>query len=96
MTAGEPPEDPNTLSQEEKDRRTKMLYNQRARSAPPGDLEVPITSWPASISWGTSRVPIAPLAPATKTRMMSPFGHIDSISGVWCYDPTRRRNVTDG
>ena len=46
------------------------------------DVEVPITSCPASISWGTSRVPIAPLAPATKTRMTSPFGHIDSISGV--------------
>jgi GSH-dependent disulfide-bond oxidoreductase len=38
VTAGEPPEDPNTLSQEEKDRRAKMLYNQRARPAPEGGL----------------------------------------------------------
>ena len=37
-TAGEPPEDPNTLSQAEKDRRTKLLYNQRARPAPEGGL----------------------------------------------------------
>jgi RNA polymerase sigma factor (sigma-70 family) len=26
--------------------------------------------------------------------MTSPFGHIDSISGVYCYDTTQRRNVT--
>jgi GSH-dependent disulfide-bond oxidoreductase len=38
VTAGEPPEDPNTLSQAEKDRRAKLLYNQRARPAPEGGL----------------------------------------------------------
>ena len=34
VTAGEPPEDPATLSNEEKERRAKLLYNQRARPAP--------------------------------------------------------------
>jgi len=38
VTAGEPPEDPNSLSAEEKERRTKLLYNQRARPAPEGGL----------------------------------------------------------
>ncbi len=37
VTAG-PPEDPNTLSDEEKERRIKLLYNQRARPAPEGGL----------------------------------------------------------
>jgi len=32
------PDDPNSLSQEEKDRRTAMLYNQRARPAPEGGM----------------------------------------------------------
>jgi hypothetical protein len=62
----------------------------------PGDLNVPITSCPRSINWGTSRLPIAPLAPATKTRIVFSFGHIARISRVYLYDPTRRRNVTDG
>jgi GSH-dependent disulfide-bond oxidoreductase len=38
VTAGEPPEDPNSLSAEEKERRAKLLYNQRARPAPEGGL----------------------------------------------------------
>ncbi len=37
VTAG-PPEDVDSLPQEEKDRRTKLLYNQRARPAPDGGL----------------------------------------------------------
>jgi GST-like protein len=37
VTAG-PPEDPDSVSQEEKDRRAKLLYNQRARPAPAGGL----------------------------------------------------------
>jgi GSH-dependent disulfide-bond oxidoreductase len=32
------PDDPNSLSQEEKDRRAAMLYNQRARPAPAGGM----------------------------------------------------------
>jgi hypothetical protein len=36
-----------------------------SRSTLDGELWVPITSWPASISCAISRVPIAPLAPAT-------------------------------
>ena len=38
VTAGEPPEDPATLPPEEKERRAKLLYNQRARPAPEGGL----------------------------------------------------------
>ena len=38
VTAGVPAEDPNSLSDEEKARRTKLLYNQRARPAPEGGL----------------------------------------------------------
>ena len=41
----------------------------RIRSAFSGDREVPITTWPRSMSWGTRRMPIAPLAPATNTRI---------------------------
>ena len=42
-----------------------------------------ITSCPRSISCGTSRVPFAPLAPATKTRFVfSPFRHIRGFSRV--------------
>jgi hypothetical protein len=37
VTAG-PAEDPNTVSDEEKARRAKLLYNQRARTAPEGGL----------------------------------------------------------
>jgi len=37
VTAG-PPEDADSLPQEEKDRRQKLLYNQRARPAPEGGL----------------------------------------------------------
>jgi GSH-dependent disulfide-bond oxidoreductase len=37
VTAG-PPEDPDSLSPEEKERRKKLLYNQRARPAPDGGL----------------------------------------------------------
>lgn len=37
VTAG-PPEDPNSLSDAEKERRAKLLYNQRARPAPEGGL----------------------------------------------------------
>src|SRR5215213_1238771 len=43
----------------------------RSRSALAGELWVPITSWPASINWGTSRLPIAPLPPVTKTRIVT-------------------------
>jgi GST-like protein len=38
VTAGVPAEDPNSLSADERERRTKMLYNQRARPAPEGGL----------------------------------------------------------
>ena len=38
VTAGVPAEDPNTLPPEEKERRAKLLYNQRARPAPAGGL----------------------------------------------------------
>lgn len=38
VTAGVPAEDPNTLPPEEKERRAKLLYNQRARPAPEGGL----------------------------------------------------------
>ena len=38
VTAGEPPEDPNTLPAAEKERRAKLLYNQRARPAPEDGL----------------------------------------------------------
>jgi GST-like protein len=37
VTAG-PPEDVDSLPQDEKDRRAKLLYNQRARPAPAGGL----------------------------------------------------------
>ena len=40
--------------------------NQAARSA---ERVVPVTTWPASMSIGTSCRPIAPAAPATKTRI---------------------------
>src|SRR3954453_2521467 len=75
---------------------TGFAATRRPRSALCGDVEVPITSWPRSISWVTSRVPMAPLAPATKTRIGFSFRHIRAISWVYCYDPKRRRNVTDG
>jgi hypothetical protein len=42
----------------------------RARS---GDLVVPTTSWPRRTSAGTSFDPIAPVAPATNTRIAAPF-----------------------
>jgi hypothetical protein len=38
-----------------------------------GDRVMPITSWPAAASWGTSWVPIAPVAPATNTFMGASF-----------------------
>jgi GST-like protein len=38
VTAGVSAEDPNTLPPEEKERRAKLLYNQRARPAPDGGL----------------------------------------------------------
>jgi hypothetical protein len=34
-----------------------------------GERVIPATSWPAQTSSGTSRTPITPLAPATKTRI---------------------------
>jgi GST-like protein len=37
VTAG-PPEDPSTLTSEEIERRRRILFNQRARQAPPGGL----------------------------------------------------------
>src|SRR3989440_9753088 len=43
------------------------------RSARSSDRVVPITSCPRSTSFGTSRVPIAPVAPATNTRMVLSF-----------------------
>ena len=65
-------------------------------SALVGELWVPITSWPASISWGTSLLPIAPLAPATRTRIVPPFvfGHIPRLRRVYREDTPGRRNVT--
>jgi hypothetical protein len=51
----------------------------RSNSALAGELWLPITSWPASISWGTSRPPIAPLAPVMKTRIVS------SLSFFWSH-----------
>ena len=45
----------------------------RMRSDFSGEVEVPITSCPRSINWGTSRVPIAPLAPTTKTLIVISF-----------------------
>jgi GST-like protein len=38
VTAGVPAEDPNALPPEERERRAKLLYNQRARPAPEGGL----------------------------------------------------------
>ena len=51
-----------------------------------GPGAVPITSWPASINWGTSRLPIAPLAPVTKTRIVSSlsffWSHLADLAGL--------------
>src|SRR6266511_3522309 len=47
--------------------------SRRSRSAFSAEREVPTTSCPRSTSCGTSRVPIAPVAPATKTLIVSPF-----------------------
>ena len=33
---------------------------------------MPVTSWPRATSWGTSCLPMAPVAPATRILMMSP------------------------
>jgi hypothetical protein len=33
---------------------------------------------------------IAPLAPATKTRIVISFGHIARVARVYCYDPDDR------
>jgi hypothetical protein len=52
---------------------TGLTPSLRSRSALAGEWWLPITSRPASISWETSRVPIAPLAPATKTSCRPPF-----------------------
>jgi hypothetical protein len=41
----------------------------RTASALASDLVMPVTSWPAATSFGTSGRPIAPLAPATNTLM---------------------------
>ena len=79
--------------------RDRLCPERSTRAAFAGDLEVPMTSWPRSIGWGTSRVPMAPLAPTTKTLMVLPFfGSVTSpgLRGSSGYDPTRRRNVTDG
>jgi hypothetical protein len=53
---------------------------------------VPITSCPRSISWETSRLPIAPLAPAAKTLIVVSFWypgrcHIAVVRRVYLYDP---------
>src|SRR5688572_26977869 len=37
---------------------------------------VPVTWWPRATSIGTSRRPTAPLAPATKTRMVGLLSHL--------------------
>jgi hypothetical protein len=39
---------------------------------------------------------IAPLAPATNTRIVLPFGHMNRDTRVYCHDPPRRPDVTDG
>ena len=39
------------------------------RPALAGEWQLAVTSCPRARSWGTSRVPIAPLAPMTRTRM---------------------------
>jgi hypothetical protein len=45
----------------------------RSESALCGERVIATTSWPPSISAGTRRAPTAPLAPATKTFMVSSF-----------------------
>ena len=73
----------------------------RSRSSFWGDVKVPITAWPRSINWGTSRVPIAPLAPATKTRTGIPFprsagwSHRSCARSHW-YRRLGTEDVTDG
>src|SRR5918992_587527 len=66
--------------------------SERTRSALSRDVEVPITSWPRSANLGTSRVPIAPLAPATKTRIMCFLsvwvGPPRQVAGAECIQPT--------
>src|SRR5215472_1475693 len=61
----------------------------RTRSALPGDLNVPITSCPRAVSWGTSREPIAPLAPMTMTRMILTPCHCGAVSCASCASPGR-------
>jgi hypothetical protein len=41
--------------------RDRLSAKRRMCFAFSADLEVPITSWPRSTSWGTSLVPIAPI-----------------------------------
>src|SRR5262249_46944402 len=48
---------------------TGSAPNSRSRSSFPGERVIPATSCPAATSSGTSRTPITPLAPATKTRI---------------------------
>jgi hypothetical protein len=45
----------------------------RSMSVLAGERVMPITSWPAAASWGTSWLPIAPVAPATNTFMAASF-----------------------
>src|SRR5579872_2224037 len=58
-----------------------LLWNPRARrsyrtspcyAVPTDEWALPITSWLRVRSWGMSRVPIAPLAPITNTRIANP------------------------
>ena len=44
----------------------------RTASALSSERVMPVTSWPAAISFGTSGRPIAPLAPAMKTLIAPP------------------------
>src|SRR5687767_6054483 len=73
---------------------TGFAPSARTRSPPLTEVWVPITSRPASTNLGTRRLPIAPLAPATKTRI------VFLLPSHWLgfvrlqFDGTRRRNVT--
>jgi hypothetical protein len=72
----------------------------RSSSVLPSEWWVPITSWPASINWGTSRLPSAPLAPATKTRIVSSFSlllsHPADLAGLFPAPQLRLCVLLDG
>jgi len=62
------------------------------QSADTGSVVVAVTWCPCATSWGTSRRPITPVPPATKTRIVITF-----LSWSWSlltWDETGRRRVT--